>query len=128
MQFCVDHTNRLRSAFRRELKQQESKRIKELDEQRRRASVVYVMWRMSDGLVKIGYSTDVGKRLQALRTQHGSLDVLFTFPGGREVERQHHERFAVHRVKGEWFRPEGELQKWIDDVTARRTRDETVAS
>lgn len=67
------------------------------------------------GFVKIGRSVDVDSRLKSFAT---SLPVepklLGTVPGGlddqgRSVEAVFHERFAHLRVRGEWFRHEGEL-------------------
>lgn len=68
---------------------------------------------MSDGLVyviqagehvKIGWTTNLGNRIEDLRS--GSphrLDVLGVCPGDRDLERAWHHEFRSERVHGEWF-------------------------
>jgi len=63
------------------------------------ASVVYYI--QFGDRIKIGTTTDLGKRLGAL--PHDCL--LATEPGGPLVERQRHEQFGALRIKGEWFEP-----------------------
>lgn len=72
----------------------------------KRPTVVYFAER--DGLIKIGMSGVVEKRMAAL---HCSL--LATYPGGRDLERRMHERFAADAVGGEWFKPSPELRNLI---------------
>lgn len=68
-----------------------------------------------NGLIKIGVSNDPRARLRSLQT--GSpvdLTLLGAAPGrGREMEAELHERFAAHRVRGEWFQPAPELIAYI---------------
>jgi len=59
--------------------------------------VVYYM-RM-DGLVKIGTTTRISRRLISIRPQ----GVLAIERGGRDVERQRHAQFAEHHSHGEWY-------------------------
>lgn len=64
-----------------------------------------------DGLIKIGYSDDVEKRLTA--HQIGSpqplqiLGIIKDAPSA--TERRLHRRFAEDRVSGEWFRPTDQI-------------------
>lgn len=65
-------------------------------------SVVY--FASANGLVKIGYTTDLTKRLSAIGTGAGvQPQVLRIVEGGRPTERWLHKRFAKQRVYGEWF-------------------------
>lgn len=55
--------------------------------------------------VKIGYTGgDPRKRLAALQTgNHRRLDLVLAIPGELADEARLHDRFAAHRVTGEWF-------------------------
>jgi hypothetical protein len=70
-----------------------------------------------DGPIKIGWTAGpVESRLRQL--QVGSpeelrlLGILHTEEAA-ELERELHERFATYRVRGEWYRPEGELEAFL---------------
>lgn len=74
----------------------------------------------SDALVKIGVSRDPRGRLAQLQRNHQrTLRLVGVVPGGREVERQIHERFASSRLRGEWFRVTEELEAFISQDTYR---------
>jgi hypothetical protein len=65
---------------------------------------VYAIYCPNKNEVKIGYATDPLKRLASLQTgTTDRLDLLFTFRGGLEEEKQLHERFKTQRISGEWF-------------------------
>lgn len=62
----------------------------------------YLVLHPGTGLIKIGRTTDIRKRLAALQCGAGQpLAVLGVIPG--DVERELHIRFAGLRVHGEWF-------------------------
>jgi T5orf172 domain len=67
-----------------------------------------------DGLIKIGTTRDIGKRVRALQKSHGILAILKTIEGGLAEERAIHRRFKRHHEFGEWFRPEAELLSFIE--------------
>ena len=46
-------------------------------------SIVYYLRRESDGLIKIGFSTNYPSRLNTLRAEHGPLRLLLATAGGR---------------------------------------------
>ena len=76
-------------------------------------SIVYYLRRESDGLIKIGFSTNYPSRLNTLRAEHGPLRLLLATAGGRKEEDKAHLEFAALQVTGEWFRPERPLLLWI---------------
>lgn len=80
-------------------------------------SVVYVVKRPRERMVKIGFSTNLASRMATLQTAAGAqLVLLVAAPGTRDDERALHERFAAHRQSGEWFRYHREIEKWVTEV------------
>lgn len=80
-------------------------------------SHVYFVQSGDDGPIKIGFTRRKGLRLVAL--QNGSpvkLRMLCAIPGGRALERILHDRFAKHRMCGEWFSPTPRMLKLIDEL------------
>lgn len=66
--------------------------------------------------VKIGYAKDLADRLE--RFQVGcpvALAVLGVVPGGKEREREIHEKMYRHRTIGEWFRIHPEITAYIGE-------------
>lgn len=93
--------------------------------ERRKASVVYFVER--DGFIKIGFTTQLRKRLSALGKGGqmpegmtvGPVKLLATLPGDDDNEGYLHRRFRAHRIDGtEWFYPAPELLAFI-----RRLKD-----
>lgn len=93
-------------------------------------SVVYVIGDpATDGPVKIGTTRQLTTRLASIRsgdvvTPKGvnlrAVEVLYTHPGGRPLERRLHVHYARWRLVGEWFDmdPEGAAQlvySYLDD-------------
>lgn len=61
----------------------------------------------SDGVVKLGWTSDLAKRIRDLRALHPhELELVAAFPGPRELERCLHERLERWRTRGEWYRRE----------------------
>ena len=82
---------------------------------------VYFIQQGEDGPIKIGFTVDLRKRLVALRTSTPHpLRLLLEVPGGEDVERDWHKRFAHVRLNGEWFRPDDELLQAIAYVKGER--------
>jgi excisionase family DNA binding protein len=68
--------------------------------------------------VKIGKAERVEERfacLQAMNPYELELLHVLKADNGHRLESRLHKRFAAHRHKGEWFRFEGELAKWIKE-------------
>lgn len=54
--------------------------------------------------VKIGYTKNLAKRRADIQREVGYPGVLLgCLNGGRNLERLMHQRFAEHRIRGEWF-------------------------
>jgi hypothetical protein len=69
-------------------------------------------------LVKIGYAYNPLNRFNHLRTSCPvALTLEGAIPGGRKKEREFHLRFAIARVRGEWFKLSPNLQREIDEST-----------
>jgi hypothetical protein len=70
------------------------------------------------GEIKIGYSSRPYDRLRALQTNTISeLRMLKVIEGAQSLEKELHERFKQHRVRGEWFNPHKELLAFIGVAT-----------
>jgi len=75
---------------------------------------IYFVQQGRDGPIKIGVASDVAARINQLQTGSAEpLRLLSVRPGSRVVERQLHERFTGHRIRGEWFSPSDELMDYI---------------
>lgn len=78
---------------------------------------VYVVSATATGLVKIGYTKHIKNRIAVLRNSSPhAISLVHSFRGKRSDERALHARFSTLRVRGEWFRNEGELASWIAEV------------
>ncbi len=82
---------------------------------------VYFIQAGDSGPVKIGKTNDVNKRLRALQTAHAdTLHVRHVLNDVSAVmETRLHERFAEHRIRGEWFKPDV-IQAILDDKSTGR--------
>lgn len=67
------------------------------------------------GGIKIGYSTNPAQRCVDLH-----CDLLAAELGSRWDERKLHERFAPHRVTGEWYEPHVDIWAWIESLPSYR--------
>lgn len=69
------------------------------------------------GFIKIGHTTtEINRRMKSYTTHSLEETVLLGFlHGDRSVELAMHRRFSDYRVKGEWFRDEGDLARFIID-------------
>lgn len=69
-----------------------------------RAELVYVLGTPGSNTVKIGRTTNVDQRLAAIqRMSPVPLLILWTHPGGAELETNLHRHFRTLRSHGEWF-------------------------
>lgn len=79
-------------------------------------SRVYFM--QAGELVKIGTTTDLPKRISALRLASPvELKVIATIPGNAKKEAELHKRFAAYRKHGEWFVFSDEIKSFVESLT-----------
>lgn len=91
---------------------------------------VYFIQHGEAGEIKIGTTGGSPQgRMASLQTGAPlELRLLVSVPGGPADERALHERFAEHRLRGEWFRPAPALLHFIEGLRwAFRDQPETVA-
>ena len=94
-----------------------NKAIKEA--QRLRASkkdqpgwVYFLLW---NGQIKIGYTTNIERRL---REYPPGSTLLALHPGTPRVEQSYHQRFGKHRIGGrEWYITTDDITRFCDEVT-----------
>jgi hypothetical protein len=91
-------------------REQEERRCREREE----ASIVYYVRRERDGLIKIGTTGFPRRRMAALRSQYGPLQVLYCSRGGPAYEAAEHRRYADWLAEGrEWFHPGAPLLRHL---------------
>jgi hypothetical protein len=82
------------------------------------ARVVYFV-QCATGEIKIGVAFNLYSRLKSLQAAHPRpVKLLAETRGGIPVERAYHERFAAHRVQGEWFEPQPDILAEIERLNA----------
>lgn len=76
---------------------------------------VYFIQSAGTGAIKIGVSADMRNRLSSLQIAH---DAELTLLGTTRVykERDLHRKFRFIRLRGEWFKPEPELIRFLRDL------------
>lgn len=75
----------------------------------------------SQGLIKIGHSTNVSKRIKHLQTAHGvKLKLLASAIAPSYIEKRLHKMFFFHRKSGEWFSCSYNLIKLIIEYLSER--------
>lgn len=73
------------------------------------------------GPIKIGVSVDPAKRLKGLQTGYPEkLSLLAVIRGQAYREPEYHDRFAAHRLHGEWFSPAPEILAEITRLQEER--------
>lgn len=84
-------------------------------EERDATCKVYFMRSTDTGRIKIGYSKDVLRRRNEIQAAHGgAIQILLTISGGPTMEGELHQRFAAHKVFGEWFEPAAEILAFVE--------------
>lgn len=86
---------------------------------RGRRGSVYVATRATDGAIKIGWTSDVMRRIQELRRHtRSAVELEACFPGDKPDELRLHARFQADRIDGEWHRPSEALLSFISGLRA----------
>jgi hypothetical protein len=79
-----------------------------------RQGVVYFIQAGEDGPIKIGWSSDVEKRIAQLQTANAhKLILLGTIPGSLQDESAIHAMFDHLRLEAEWFRDSPEIRLYV---------------
>lgn len=80
--------------------------------------VVYFIQLGEGGPIKIGFTTNLDKRIKALQTASpDNLILLAAVEGSERTERGLHARFGEHRQRGEWFAPAPEILEYIEECS-----------
>jgi hypothetical protein len=88
---------------------------------------IYFARRESDGAIKIGFSSDVPRRLIELRKKTKCrVSLLGSTSGGSAVERRLHRRFAHLHLDGEWFHPGDDLLAFVRRLKTPEVQAEMV--
>lgn len=83
--------------------------------------VVYFAKSLGTGHIKIGRTAALRRRAGALaHLSPGGVEIVATTPGGADLERDLHQRFAEYRANGEWFRPEAPILETIQAIKEGR--------
>jgi hypothetical protein len=78
--------------------------------------MIYFIQNTETKHIKIGYSDNVRSRLSDLQiSSPHELAILTVCEGGIEVEKELHDKFNDHYVRGEWFNPSEELISYINE-------------
>lgn len=77
---------------------------------------VYFVQSEGNNLIKIGYTTNLKKRLAKMRTDSSTpLKVLFAMEAYRLEEKSIHSGLFKFNIHGEWFAPSAELLEYIEE-------------
>ena len=80
---------------------------------------VYFVYNPSTGEVKIGQTKNVKARLQSLQTEEGvPLILLGVEEDVVPLEKRLHRKFKKFNTRGEWFKVEGALAKYLSQLSA----------
>lgn len=80
-----------------------------------RSSVIYIVSRGIDGAVKIGWTSDVERRVRELRKEtRDTIAILAMLPGDKPDELRLHSRFQDDRIGGEWFRRSSKMVAFLN--------------
>jgi transcriptional regulator with XRE-family HTH domain len=83
--------------------------------------LVYFVQEYENGPIKIGFTTDLPKRLNAFATASPTnLRVIGCIAGDMDLERELHKKFDLHRIRDnrEWFNPHPTIFKWLSKKIA----------
>lgn len=69
-----------------------------------------------DGLIKIGYTTNLKRRIESLSRSHGTLNVLRTINGDKQREKRIQTSLRRHNEFGEWFRAHAAVLTTADQI------------
>lgn len=75
---------------------------------------VYFVQMGRAGPIKIGYSTNPAARIASMQTSNArELVLIGSIPGDTAVERAIHRELSAYRLRGEWWRPEPAVMRYV---------------
>jgi hypothetical protein len=81
-----------------------------------RHAVVYFAKR-EDGKIKIGWTSDVMRRIFELRKyMRCAVELMACFPGNKRTENSLHRRFSTVPHEREWYEPDAVLLSFIEQI------------
>ena len=86
---------------------------------------VYFIEEEGTNRVKIGYSSDPGRRLRTMQTGNSRrLNLLFTIPGDAGVEKRFHDRYKHAQVRhsSEWFYFDSQIKELFEAAVMHNVR------
>ncbi len=90
---------------------------------------VYFVQGESGGPIKIGYTTNMKRRIILLQNGYPEkLVVLALTPGTKETEEVIHIELQKHRLHGEWFAPHAEVLKKVAEAGVREDTEDIKES
>lgn len=91
--------------------------LKKIINSKKATGYVYFIQGLCGGAIKIGYSKNPTSRLKELQTGYpDTLTILYMLRGSGQVENFLHNKFEHLRLKGEWFKPDKDLIKYINEL------------
>ena len=69
-----------------------------------RATFIYLVLDERTGYIKIGRARNPSARERTLQSENPQVSMIFCSPADAELERELHQEFDQHRVRGEWFK------------------------
>ena len=85
-------------------------------EEEKRGGCVYFIETHDGAFVKIGYSIHVPRRFDEIGVMLPGLRLIGYMPGTMATERWLHAKFAAHRERGEWFRHNEDVSRFIANL------------
>lgn len=107
MDISIDTIKRFIEFFKKPQKEKDRKKSK---------GWVYFL-QAENGLIKIGYSTDVNGRVETIQSLSPlKVNLLTILKGSRSLEANYHKTFAKHKHHGEWFETNEPLMNLIETI------------
>ena len=95
-----------------------------LDLAKKTSCSVYFLQAKDNGLIKIGFTSNLKSRLSDLSSMSPvPLELLAFTEGGADYEHELHSTFSEHRSHGEWFYPSDELIEFIESIKGTNQND-----
>lgn len=77
-----------------------------------REDTIYII--NSAHYIKIGFTRNIDQRIHALRTSSPlDVELVASFPGTKDDEKELHAMFNHIRVRGEWFHAHRDIRRWL---------------